>query len=88
MRARIVEDGGCVVLQYLDSDGHLVVRRFTAQDGRGRSRYVFELRSDGSTTQPCGGLSRYGRTLEVSNRAELLPLIRREFRVMRRSESK
>lgn len=71
-------------IRYVNAYGEARDRTFIARPGR----YVYELRNDGSTTQPCERLASTGNTL-IWNAARfptLAALIRREYRRLRSAE--
>lgn len=87
MKAKFSTDQiGRVTLSYdcEDWDGETIriTREFTCPPDGG---YVREYRN-GDWKQVCDRLSHMGNTLSVSSRANLLDLIRREYRAMRRDE--
>jgi hypothetical protein len=75
---------GYVTLSYDDEFGNRITREFFCSDKP--AAYVREWRKDGNHTQPCGALSRTGSTLMCDGYANLLAVIRREYRAMRRAE--
>ena len=87
MKTRIKTDtSGRVVVQYDDViTGKRRCRVFICPVEGG---YVAEVFPDGNTSQVCDGLSRSGSTLTCRSRDELVDLIRREYRKMRRMEKR
>ena len=88
MKAKFTTDEvGRVILAYdvQDYDGvRRVERTFTCRPNGG---YVREY-VNGEWKQVCDRLARNGRTLTCASRDELLNLIRREYRAMRRAEKR
>jgi hypothetical protein len=85
MRAKIEHDGIAVTLAY---DHHFdpavcIIRRFIAGHG-----HVLEDSGSRGWQQVCFGLSSMGNTLTCRDGNHLLPLIRREYRAMRRAEAR
>lgn len=86
MRALINQvSGGGVVLQYDDALSGVRVERAFVCDDRPHA-YVRELLPGGGTRQPCDALDTRGATLTCNGRADLLAVIRHEYRAMRRQE--
>jgi len=86
MRAKIEQDGGAVALAY---DRHFdptvrVTRRFMV----GRGGYVFEDCGSRGWQRVCFGLSSLGNTLVCHDSDALLPIIREEYRAMRRAKAR
>jgi len=81
-RAQIRQDGSEVVLTYADPmTGEQIVRRFYAPANGGYVR-------DQSGRQICQGLSHRGNTLVLTGGNSLISLIRREWQVARRAETR
>jgi len=81
-RAQIRQDGSEVVLTYADPmTGEQIVRRFYAPANGGYVR-------DQSGRQVCQGLSHRGNTLVLTGGNSLISLIRREWQVARRAETR
>ena len=79
MKTKFSTDGqGRVTIVYDDSE-----RTFTCPETGG---YVREILDNGSAPQTCKYLGYRGVTLICKSRADLLDLIRREYRAMRRKE--
>jgi len=83
MKARIYADHGRVILEHDGDPDYGEPPRVTHTYIGKPDRYVYELRPDGSTTQPCDGLSGSGNTLYCG--PSLLETIRREWRKGRRA---
>jgi hypothetical protein len=85
-RAVIRQDANEVVLQYNDEcTGERAERRFWVAENGG---YVYEISSSAGAhrTQVCGCLSTRGYTLEAKDAADLLRVIRAEWRAAQREE--
>jgi len=85
-RAVIRQDANEVVLQYNDElTGERASRRFWVAENGG---YVYEISSSAGAhrTQVCGCLSTRGYTLEAKDAADLLRVIRAEWRAAQREE--
>ncbi len=89
MRAKIrTNEVGWVIVEYdfEDYNGPIRIERtFSCPPDGG---YVLERYPNGQWKQVCERLAGMGNTLSCSSRDELLPLIRREYRAMRRIEKR
>ena len=82
-RAVIRQDANEVVLQYNDEcTGERASRRFWVAENGG---YIYEI-TGAHRTQVCGCLSTRGYTLEAKDAADLLRVIRAEWRAAQREE--
>jgi hypothetical protein len=85
MRARIAKDDNAVTLTYdhpVDATFR-INRRFTAARGE-----VLEDRGSRGWEKICFGLSSGGDVLTCRDSSQLLAVIRREYRAMRRAETR
>ena len=87
MKTRITaDDFGRVTVEYDDAiDGKRRSRFFSCPLAGG---YVYEIFDNGTNSQVCERLSHSGSTLICHSRDELVDLIRREYRRMRRQEKR
>ena len=78
-----VNSDGTVTIQYQRKIDHdICVRTFMAQPERGYVREQF----GSDWHQTCYKMMPYGATLTCDKRADLIDVIRREYRAMRRAE--
>lgn len=85
-----VDESGRVTIEYDDAfhwsgETERVTRTFICPHNGG---YVREKMSNGNWEQVCESLAGTGNTLSCASRAQLIELIRAEYRAMRREEKR
>lgn len=76
------ENGRWVTITYKNKHDDIVTRTFVVASDGG---YVREVGDNHTYTQVCKKLSTHGETLYLATGSRLIDLIRREYRVMRKS---
>jgi len=71
-------------VKYKDKFTDLIENRTFARDGH----YVFEIGFNGYERQLCKGLSLSGITLMIDDSIDLIDVIRKEYKIFKREQSK